>query len=284
MTNTHKPPATGHSSSIGRSLLAPVIVLRAHSYLIWALTKREIEGRVRGTVLGLVWLLIGPLFMLSIYTLVFGLILDSRWQDKTDKAFLFPLVYFSGLIVFNFFFDSVSRAPNLMRDNQAFIKKIVFPVEVFAYALAGSALIRLGVGLVLLAVFQFALIGPLPPTALVYPVLLCGLMFHALGVTLALAGLAVFFRDISHMMQPLSTVLMFLSPIFYPLSSVPAALQPLVLLNPLAYPLEATRNALFFGQWPSAVGVVLYCVIGWLVAIAGHRLFMSLRPGFADVI
>lgn len=280
---TEQPNTAGRVTGLS-VLSAPLRVLRDHGYLIWALTKRDIEGRVRGTVLGLVWLVAGPLFMLSIYTMVFGLILNSRWQEQTDQEFLFPLVYFSGLILFNVFFDCISRAPNLMRDNQAFIKKIVFPVEVFAYAQAGSALIRLGIGLLLLTLFQLVLIGPPPLSAVVYPALLLGLLFYAMGLTLALAGLAVFFRDIAQLMQPLSTVLMFLSPLFYPLSAVPEGLRPVVLLNPLAYPLEATRNALFFGQWPSTVGVVVYLALGWLVAVAGYRLFMALRPGFADVV
>lgn len=280
----HRQPGTDRQDTGLRLLSSPLRVLRDHAYLIWALTKRDIEGRVRGTVLGLVWLVAGPLFMLTIYTTVFGLILNSRWQEQIDQEFLFPLIYFSGLILFNVFFDCISRAPNLMRDNQAFIKKIVFPVEVFVFAQAGSALIRLGIGLLLLTLFQLVLIGQPPLSAVVYPALLLGLLFHALGLTLALAGLGVFFRDIAQLMQPMSTVLMFLSPLFYPLSAVPEGLRPFMLLNPLAYPLEVTRNALFFGQWPSMLGVAVYLGIGWLVAVLGYRLFMALRPGFADVV
>lgn len=280
----HMQPGTHHQDTGLRLLSLPLRVLRDHGYLIWALTKRDIEGRVRGTVLGLVWLVAGPLFMLTIYTMVFGLILNSRWQAQVDQEFLFPLIYFSGLILFNVFFDCISRAPNLMRDNQAFITKIVFPVEVFVFAQVGSAVIRLGIGLVLLTLFQLVLVGQPPLSAVVYPVLLLGLLFYALGLTLALAGLAVFFRDIQQLMQPMSTVLMFLSPLFYPLSAVPEGLRSFVLLNPLAYPMEVTRNALFFGQWPSMLGVAVYLGIGWLVVVLGHRLFMALRPGFADVV
>lgn len=276
----------GHRDTKGaRLLLQPVLVLWKNRYLIRALSQREIESRVRGTVLGMIWLIIGPLFMLSVYTLVFGVILGSRWQDRTDQGFLFPLVYFSGLNLFNFFFESISRAPNLMRDNQAFIKKIVFPVETFAYAAVGAALVRLAVGLALLALFQLVLLGVPPLSALAYPLLLAGLMLYSIGLTLAIAGLSVFFRDLAHMMAPLHMILMFLSPLFYPLSSVPEGLRwAMLALNPVAYPLEVTRNALFFGEWPDPLGVALYLGIGWLVALLGYRFFMRLRPGFADVI
>lgn len=252
--------------------------------LIRALVGRDIESRIRGTVLGKVWIVFGPLFMLAVYTLVFGLILDSRWQDRTGDTFLFPLIYFSGLIQFNFFFESVSRATTVLRENQSFITKIVFPLEVFCYSLVGSALVRMAIGLVILGAFHLPLQGLPPLAALAYPLLLLGLALFALGGALALAALGVFLRDLAHVMQPLSMLLLFLSPLFYPLDRVPEALRPVMLLNPLAYPLEASRNALFFGEWPNPLGVAVYLGIGWLSAVAGYALFKRLRPGFADVV
>ncbi len=267
------------------ALAAPLALLRRDRELIAALIARDVDSQVRGTVLGRVWLVFGPIFMLIVYTLVFGVILNSRWQDRTDEAFLFPLIYFSGLILFGLFFDSLSRAPNLMRDNKAFIQKIVFPVESLCLAVVGASLIKFCIGLSILAAFYLALRGLPPPAAMAYPPVLAGLVLFSLGATWILAGLAVFFRDLAHVMHPLSMLLLFLSPLFYPLERVPATLQTVVLIaNPLAYPLEATRNALFFGEWPSMTGVLVYLALGWLFALAGYRLFMRLRPGFADVI
>ncbi|MCL4675828.1 MAG: ABC transporter permease, partial [Pararhodobacter sp.] len=96
------------------ALASPWRIVARHFELIRALVERDIESRIRGTVLGKVWIVFGPLFMLAVYTLVFGLILNSRWQDRTDDAFLFPLIYFSGLILFNVFFESISRATTLL--------------------------------------------------------------------------------------------------------------------------------------------------------------------------
>ena len=80
-------------------------------------------------------------------------------------------------------------------------------------------------------------------------------------------------------------LLLFLSPLFYPLERVPDELRAVMMVaNPLAFPLEATRNALFFGEWPSIAGTLAYLGLGWLFAVAGYSLFMRLRPGFADVI
>ncbi len=266
------------------ALASPWVIVSRHFELIRALVERDIESRIRGTVLGKVWIVFGPLFMLAVYTLVFGLILDSRWQDRTDDAFLFPLIYFSGLILFNAFFESISRATTLLRDNQSFITKIVFPLEAFCYSVVGSALVRFAIGFAILAAFYVPLQGVPPLAALAYPVLLLGLALFAVGGTLALAALAVYLRDLAHLMQPLSMLLLFLSPLFYPLDRVPEAFRPLVMLNPLAYPLEATRNALFFGEWPNPLGVIVYLGIAWLCAAAGYALFMRLRAGFADVV
>lgn len=265
------------------ALVSPLRIVTRHLDLIKALVTRDIESRIRGTVLGKVWIVFGPLFMLAVYTLVFGVILNSRWQGRTDDVFLFPLIYFSGLILFNFFFESVSRATTLLRDNQSFITKIVFPVEAFCYAVVGSSLVRLLIGLGILALFYLPLHGVPPAAALTYPLLLLGLALFAIGGTLTLAALAVYLRDLAHLMQPLSMLLLFVSPLFYPLDRVPEAFRPAMMLNPLAYPLEATRNALFFGDWPNPFAVALYMALGWLGAAVGYALFMRLRPGFADV-
>lgn len=268
-----------------QALAAPVALFRRDHELIVALIARDVDSQVRGTVLGRIWLLFGPIFMLVVYTLVFGLILNSRWQGRTDDPFLFPLIYFSGLILFNLFFDSLSRAPNLMRDNKSFIQKIVFPVESLCYAVVGATLIRFCIGLAILALFYALLRGMPPAAALCYPIVLVGLLLFALGGTWILAGLSVFFRDLAHLMHPLSMLLLFLSPLFYPLERVPDELRVVMMVaNPLAFPLEATRNALFFGEWPSIAGTLAYLGLGWLFAVAGYSLFMRLRPGFADVI
>jgi lipopolysaccharide transport system permease protein len=285
VTDGHMPRnADGPPRGPVLALASPVLIVVRHYDLIRALVGRDIESRIRGTVLGKVWIVFGPLFMLAVYTLVFGLILNSRWQDRTDETFLFPLIYFSGLILFNFFFESISRATTLLRENQSFITKIVFPLEAFCYSVVGSSLVRYAIGLLILSAFYLLLQGLPPATALAYPVLLVGLALFAIGATLALAALAVYLRDLAHVMQPLSMLLLFLSPLFYPLDRVPEAFQPLVMLNPLAYPLEATRNALFFGEWPNPAAVTVYVLLGWASAVAGYALFMRLRPGFADVV
>jgi lipopolysaccharide transport system permease protein len=271
-------------SSVLVALGAAWSVLYRHHALIHTLVTRDIDARVRGTVLGKIWIVVSPLFMLAIYTLVFGVILGSRWQDRTDEAFLFPLIYFSGLILFNFFFESISRATNLMRENETFIKKIVFPTEVFCFAAVGSSLFRFAIGFLILTVFYLAIRGVPPAAALAYPLLLLGLGLFTIGLSLALAGLGVFLRDLAHLMQPLSMLLIFLSPLFYPLERVPEGLRAAVMINPLTYPLEATRNALFFGEWPSLMGVSIYLTLGWITAALGYALFMRLSAGFADVL
>ena len=283
---TRKRPKTHRDGrSIWRALIAPISVLRRDHEVIWALIARDTDSQVRGTVLGRIWLVFGPVFMLVVYTVVFGLILNSRWQDRTDDPFLFPLIYFSGLILFNLFFDGPSRAPSLMRDNKSYIQKIVFPVESLCLAVVGASFIKFCIGFGILAIFYLGFRGVPSAAALSYPLMLIGVLLFSLGFTWILAGLSVFFRDLAHLMQPLSMLLLFLSPLFYPLSRVPDKLHMLVLWgNPLAFPLEATRNALFFGEWPSIAGALVYLGLGWLFAVAGYSLFMRLRPGFADVI
>ncbi|MGE0230438.1 MAG: ABC transporter permease [Flavobacteriaceae bacterium] len=266
------------------SLTAPWTVLALRYDLIRRLTVRDIDARFRGTVLGRVWAVIAPLVMLGVYTFVFGVVLNSRWQDRTDDPFMFPVIYFSGLILFNFFFDSISRAPTLMREHQAFIKKIYFPVEIFSYSVLGSAIFRFAIGFAILILFYLPIAGFPPAASLIYPFIFFGLVLFTLGFTWILTAVSVFLRDIAHVIGLVVLLSMFLSPLFYPLSAVPEAARWVLMLNPLTYPLEASRNALFFGEWPSLAGMVTYIVAGWLWASFGYFAFMRVRPVFADVL
>ena len=266
------------------ALAAPVLVLKRRYDLVRRLTVRDIDARFRGTVLGKVWAVIAPLVMLAVYTFVFGVVLNSRWQDQTDDPLMFPVIYFSGLILFNFFFDSIARAPTLMREHQAFIKKIYFPVEIFAYSVVGSAIFRFVIGLAILIIFYLPIAGFPPAASVIYPFIFFGLVLFTLGFTWILTAASVFLRDIAHVIGLVVLLAMFLSPLFYPLSAVPEVAQWVLMLNPLTYPLEASRNALFFGEWPDPAGMAIYIAAGWLWASFGYFAFMRVRPVFADVL
>ena len=251
--------------------------------LIKGLVKRDVMGRYRGSFFGVFWSLVQPLIMLSIYTLVFGEILQSKWSRAGGTA-EFVLTFFIGLIVFNFFAECVNRSTTLVLSNPNFVKKIVFPLETLAWMTIGSALFHLTISFVVWLLFHVFIRGAPSWTVLWLPVILLPLILCTLGVTWILSSLGVFVRDVSQAAGLFTTGLMFLSPVFYEASSVPERFRWLLYLNPLTFPIEQARRVLLDATVPDVAGLILFLGAGSLVAWLGLAWFQRTRGGFADVI
>ncbi len=269
--------------SAGLSDQTPWAVL---PHLTLSLTTREIAGRYRGSALGLLWSLLTPLFMLAIYTFTFGTVFRSRWAGASENASTgeFAIILFAGLIVFQLFSEVVTRAPNLILANANYVKKVIFPLQILPLVAMGSALFQAGVSLIVLFAFQLAIRGSIPLTVLWLPVVLAPFCLLILGLAWFLASLGTYYRDVNQFLGTLITAIMFLSPIFFPLSALPAWLQPWLIANPVAFPVEQARGVLIFGQLPNFLGLALYSVIAAAIAWAGYLWFQKTRKGFADVL
>lgn len=257
--------------------------LYANRSLLHSLVVRDIEARYRGTTLGYLWALFYPLMMLAVYVFVFSGIFKSRWGGQGDVTDFVQMLY-CGLIVHAVFSDTLTRSPGAVLSNPGYVKKVVFPLELLPVRDLISALFNAIVGLGLLCIFLVATRQYIPPTALFVPLVLFPLLMLTVGIAWFLAAIGVFFRDIGQMIGIFMTVMLFLSPIFYPVSSVPALAQKLIYLNPLTYPIEALRQVLILGQHPDWLHWLLYATLSLLVAIFGLWVFQRSRPAFADVV
>lgn len=253
-------------------------------YLIGQLTQREVVGRYRGSMFGLVWSFIHPLLMLGIYTFVFGAIFKARWGGAESSHAEFALMVFSGMIVHALFSECLNRAPHLIVSNANFVKRVVFPLDALAWSTVMAALFHAIVSVIVLIGFCIAVQGTLHWTVIFVPVVLLPLIVLVVGVVWFLAALGVFLRDIAQTMAIISTMLMFLSPMFYPVSALPAAMQPIMRLNPLTLIMEQLRTVVIAGQMPDFKGLALYCAAALFVALLGYAWFSRMRKGFADVL
>lgn len=252
--------------------------------LIVTSASREVLGRYRGSVMGILWSFLNPLLMLLVYTFVFSEVFKARWNSGSDSKTEFALVLFAGLIVFNLFAECINRAPTLVLSNANYVKKVVFPLEILPCVALASAIfhgaISLGVWLAAYTIF----FGTPHLTIFYMPLILSSFILLILGISWALASLGVFLRDVSQFMGILTTVLMFLSPIFYPITALPEKYRYLIYMNPLTPVIEQTRNVLFWGNPPDffmlAYSFALNLVIAWL----GCVWFQKTRKGFADVL
>jgi lipopolysaccharide transport system permease protein len=271
-----------------RSLFQIPLSLIRHRYLIRQLTWREIAGRYRGSAIGVLWSFITPLIMLTIYTLVFGSILGSRWSDGSGGANAdqanFALVLFSGLILHGILAESLARAPGLILGNVNLVKRVMFPLEILGWSAVASSLFHGAVSFLVLLAMKLALHGSIPWQALLLPLVLAPFMLMVLGVVWFLSALGVFVRDVGQIVQPLATILLFLSPILFPANALPRFLRDWIVLNPLTIPVEQARALIIWGTLPDWGSWLAYCLAAVTVAWAGFYWFQRSRPAFADVL
>lgn len=272
----HAPPPT--------SLSAAASSLWGHRQLIWQMTRREVQGRYRGSIMGLLWSFLNPLFMLAVYTFVFSVVFKARWNGGNDSKTEFALVLFAGLLVFNLFADCITRAPGLIISNVNYVKKVVFPLEILPMVSLGSALFHGAISLLVWVAAYLVFFGVPHASVMFLPLILLPLLLLIMGISWFLASLGVYLRDMSQITSIAITVLMFLSPIFFPASALPPKYQTLLYLNPLTIIIEQTRDILYWGKAPDFSALGIYLMASLAVAAAGFAWFQRTRKGFADVI
>jgi lipopolysaccharide transport system permease protein len=253
--------------------------------LIWQMTRREIAARYRGSIIGLAWSFINPLLMLAVYTFVFSVVFKARWRIEGNESRVdFAITLFAGMIVFGLFAEMVNRAPTQIVSNTNFVKKVMFPLEILSLVSLGSVLFHSLVSLAVLLLAQLVVNQAIPWTVVLFPLVLLPLIFTSLGATWFLAALGVYVRDIGQITVVFTTVLMFLSAIFYPISALPEEYQPWMRLNPLVLIISESRKVLIFGSLPDWSWLVITWLAGLMIAFAGFWWFQKTRKGFADVL
>lgn len=268
-------------SSSPREMFLTVWINRA---LIMTLVKREVLGRYRGSLFGILWSFFNPVLMLIIYTFIFSVVFKAKWSAGSDSKTEFALVLFAGLIVFNLFSECLGRSPGLIIGNVNYVKKVVFPLEILPVVSLGSSLFHMitSLGVWLLAYLIF--FGIPHATVLLMPIVAIPLIFFTLGLTWIFSSLGVFIRDVSQVITLLITALMFLAPIFYPISALPEQYQIFIKLNPLAPVIEQSRQILFWGIVPDLLEYFICLIVALAIAMIGFFWFQKTRKGFADVL
>lgn len=267
--------------------ISPVTMLRsvvANRQLIWAMTKREVIGRYRGSMLGILWSFFNPVLMLSVYTFIFSVVFRARWGGASESKAEFAVVLFAGMIVFSLLAECVNRAPTLIISNVNYVKKVVFPLEILPWVTLGATLFHALVSLSVWLIFYGAIHQSLQWTIIFLPLVLLPLILFVMGVSWFLASLGVFLRDMAQTVNLITTILMFLSPVFYSIASLPLEYRPYIYANPMSFIIEQTRNVLIWGNMPDwsllSIDLVVSAVIFWL----GFAWFQKTRKGFSDVL
>lgn len=280
-TQTGINPHAAHPTSLvalGKSLWR-------NRQLIAQMTRREVAGRYKGSVMGLAWSFFNPVFMLAVYTFVFSVVFKARWGVGGDESKTqFAVVLFVGMIVHGLLAEVLNRAPGLILGNVNYVKKVVFPLEILPVISMGAALFHSLVSLSVLLI-AFALFnGYLHWTAALAPLVLLPLVILTLGLAWMLASLGVFLRDVGQTIGIITTVMLFLAPVFFPITALPEEMRPWIMANPLTFIIEQAREVLIWGRLPNWTGLGIYTAAATAVAWAGYAWFQKTRKGFADVL
>lgn len=267
------------------SLLALCRSLRRNRELIAQMIKREVVGRYKGSILGLAWSFFNPVLMLAVYTFVFSVVFKARWgMGEEESKTQFALVLFVGMIMHGLLAEVLNRAPGLILANVNYVKKVVFPLEILPVVSMGAALFHtlVSVGVLLAAFALFN--GYLHWTVIFTPLVVLPLIILVLGIAWILASLGVFLRDVGQTIGMVTTVMLFLAPVFYPISALPEEFRPWLTANPLTFIIEQARAVLIWGHLPDWAGLGLYTAIATITAWTGYAWFQKTRKGFADVL
>jgi lipopolysaccharide transport system permease protein len=253
-----------------------------HLFLLKELVKRDFRGRYAGSLLGFVWSLIQPLWLLALFTFVFATVM--KVSPLGERTHSFGVFLFAGLMPWMALHEGVLRGSTAITDNAELVKKLSFPSEILVLAVVLAALLHQAIAL---GIFVVALVVLREISWLTLPLLLLAVPLQAavtLGLGLLLASVNVFFRDTAQVLGLVFNAWFYLTPIVYPLGLVPERFRTWIELNPLTPLVELYRQALLGpGLWP-APGVAGLALFAAVLLAAGLWVFARLKPAFVDEI
>jgi lipopolysaccharide transport system permease protein len=259
------------------------------SFLFVQWLKRDLAGRYRGSWLGMAWPLLQPMAQIAVFTLIFHGFMQVRWPTAqgaifgTGSAWDYALNVLAGLAVFNFFSEVLGRSPGAVLSQPNLVTKVKFPLLLLPAVSVAAAMVHIAAGtLVLIGVGLLA--GSLSWSVIGVMIWLIPVLLYGLGLAFLLSSLGVYVRDVGQIMPALTSLLMFLTPIFYPLSAVPDSLRSLFELNPVAWAAESLRGALLSGVPLELGDWSLHLGLSALLCLIGLASFQRLRHGFSDVL
>jgi lipopolysaccharide transport system permease protein len=250
----------------------------------YEMARREISSEHRGKALGAFWGLFQPLFLLIVYAFIYGVVFKAKIGGSYALPRNFTIYLLSGLVPWFAFQLALAKSTSVIVGNANLVKQVVFDLNVLPVATALAAGLSLVLGLGFIFVFTLASYGTLPLTYLALPLIVVAQFFAMAGAAFTLAALGTFIRDVRDLVQLSAVVLIFLMPIVYLPSQVPAAFNPILWLNPFTYMVYCYQDVLYFGRFQHIGSWIAFPLWSIFLFVAGYRLFRRLRPFFANVL
>jgi len=244
--------------------------LAQHWNLIANLVRRDLTVRYKRSVFGFLWTMLNPLLLMIILTIVFSTVFRFEGIEH------YPTYFLSEYLVFGFFAQTTVQSMTSLSWHGSLMKRVRVPKSIFAVSTTISGLVNLCLAYVPLFLIMLVIGSPIRWTVLFLPIAFVIIAAFALGVSLMLSALAVYFDDVSHMYQVATIGLMYMTPIIYPITIVPYRWLWVIRVNPLTHLFKLARDPVYQGTLPaphvlgaSVAAATIALVVGWIVF---HRL------------
>lgn len=275
--NSNEAPPTSPKSLVVNHL--------KYKDLLTQLVTRDVASKYKGTVFGIFWAVTTPLFMLLVYTYVFSTVFQARWgANQLPEKSAFAILLFIGLTTHNLFSESVSRSCEAIRSNTNYVKRVIFPLELLPTSIVISSLVQYMINITLIILATIVTTRHVPFHAVFLPVVAAPLIIFSLAISYLTAALGVFIRDLAQTLSIVLNVLLFVSPVFYPVDAIPIEFRGWLHLNPLTFIIEQTRAVLYWNAPVYWQGVAISYAASILMLWLAYAFFQKTRRGFADVL
>lgn len=249
----------------------------SYKYLLLQLIQREIKARYKQSIIGYFWVLLNPLAQMLVYTFVFSIV----FRFPSDVPY--PLFLFSALLPWTFLQSTITTATTSLISNGVLLKKVAFPREIIIYSVVIAKMIDFFFASLVFITMMVLFNVPFASTTYLFFPLFFGQMLFTTGMSYILSSANLFYRDIQYLTNLALMILMYLSPVVYPLSLVPVKYVWLYKLNPLVGFVEGYRSVLF--GFPIETSIITWAFgISFFIFVLGFIIFKKAEPVFADIV
>ena len=237
--------------------------------------KKDIRGKYKSSILGVIWSFLNPLLQLAVYAIVFPLIMKSNIPNYT-------VFVCCGLIPWTFFFFFFSRTSFVMIENANIIKKVYFPREILPISIVTSEMVNFIISTVIILAFVMAYGIGFSWYIVFYPVILIIQYILLIGISLLVSSITVYIRDLQHFIGILLQLLFYATPIVYGLDIIPESFRWILKINPMSYIIDGYRSIFYYQKMPDFVGLGIVLAISVILCIIGYLVFNKLQKRFAE--
>ena len=255
----------------------------SYRHFIISSIKNDLRSRFARSKLGALWMILQPLAQVAIYSLVLSRIMAAKLPG-IDNRYAYVIYLMAGMIAWALFSEVLTRSLTMFVDSGNLMKKIVFPRVCLPLVTTGSALVN-NFLLLVASAGVFALVGHPPNLSMIWLPVLIGInLIFALGLGLILGVINVFVRDVAQVMTVILQLLFWLTPIVYMPTIIPARLQGVIALNPMAHLVADFQSVILYGRPPGLIGLLIIGGASLLLLVVALTLFRRAAPEMVDVL